>query len=151
MGLSLWTETLEVAILAATFAISLWLADLGTGRCHFQILPLDCKCLLRALHDLVRWPGLAANRMITLHTSMPVAVTAGPCNQPGHGPPVPTSIPTASKTPPQPEGSCGPHKGHAWSTLLWWTEGMVLLGPTGHLLRKTIPFRLEDVAELPKT
>lgn len=106
------------------------------------------ECILpRALHDLVPWPGLAANRMITLPTSMPTAATAGPCSQLGHGPPLPTSIPTVLMTPSQQEGPCGPHKRHVWSTLLWWTEEIVLLGPIGHLLHETTPPTLEDVAK----
>lgn len=104
------------------------------------------RCIpLRAPQKRVPQLGLGTDRTITPPTSMPAAVAAGPCNQPGQGPALSTSVPTAT----QPCHNSRVHGAHPWRNEIWCPGRIVLLGPTGHLLHTATPSRPGDVAELP--
>lgn len=84
---------------------------------------------LRVPYNPALQPDLAADRTITLPSSVPVAVAALP----------------------QQEGTQSPHREYLWSTRLWWPGGTAFLGPTEQLPNKTASSKPRDVAELHKS
>lgn len=84
---------------------------------------------LRVPYNPALQPDLAADRTVTLPSSVPVAVTALS----------------------QQEGTQSPHREYIWSTRLWWPGGTAFLGPREQLLNKIAPSKPRDIAELHKS
>lgn len=99
----------------------------------------------------IRVPSKGVWRTSPPSTSTPTIVAARPYSQLGQGPAKPNSVLTTVSTQLLQESICNPHWGHPWSIWSWWPVKIVLVGPTGHLLYKTILSIPLDIVDLPNT